>query len=173
MKTIKTVRVNFLRVYASEREVISKVNKVKGTRAGALVLMDVLPHSGTQKENNVIELSGKQLDNLASMHGIRSTGRSAWNDLAIYIGVGKSVAVVSCEEHQAGEIYYDSNKDEQKYTETTTFCSVDSIVLSDKVTALLIEKTVEKNINWKDQDDLVAKMLAGEGAVPVAVDGIQ
>lgn len=163
MKTIKTVRVNFLRVYPTEREVTSSVNSVKGTRAGALVLMDILPHSEGQKENNAIELSGKQLNNLASMHGIRSTGREAWNDLAIYLGVGKSVAVLSCEEHKAGDKYINGEGVEQAYTQTSTNCNVDSVVLPDKVTNTLVEKTIEKNINWKDQDDLVSKMLGTVG----------
>jgi hypothetical protein len=158
MKTIKNLRVNFLRVYPEVREVESSVTKTKGKRAGALVLMDMLPHSDDQAEANAIELSPKQLDNLASMHGIRSTGREAWNDLAVYIGVGKSVAVVSAEEHKKGDTYIDADSNEQKYTKTSTNCGVDSIILPDKVTNTLVEKTIEKNINWKDQDDLIARL---------------
>jgi len=162
MKTIKTVRVNFLRVYPTEREVESAVNKVKGTRAGALVLMDILPHSEGQAENNAIELSGKQLNNLASMHGIRSVGREAWNDLAIYLGVGKSVASLSCTEHQKGDKYVDGEGVEQEYTKTSTNCNVDSVILPDSVTKTLVDKTIEKNINWKDQNSLIDELLKGK-----------
>lgn len=172
MKTIKNVRVNFLRIYPVERDVVSSVNGVKGTRAGALVLMDTLPKSDGQADNNAIELSGKQLNNLASMHGIRSTGREAWNDLAIYVGVGKSVAVLSCEEHKAGDDYVDKDGVTQLYTKTSTFCNVDSIVLPDRVSTALIERTIEKNINWKDQDDVISSLL-GNPASALVPEGVK
>jgi hypothetical protein len=158
MKTISKLRVNFLRVYPEVRDVVSAVNGVKGKRAGALVLMENLPKSDGQDSSNVITLSPKQLNNLASMHGIRSTDRESWNDLAIYIGVGKSVAVVSSEEHKKGDTYVDGDGAEQKYTKTSTNAGVDSIILPDKVTNTLVEKTIEKNINWKDQDDIIARL---------------
>lgn len=173
MKAIKNVRVNFLRVYPTERETVSSVNGVKGTRAGALVLMDTLPKSEGQSDNNAIELSGKQLNNLASMHGIRSIGREAWNDLSIYIGVGKSVAVLSCEEHKADDKYIDKDGVEQSYTKTSTFCNVDSVVLPDRVSTALIEKTIEKNINWKDQDDVIDSLLKGAGISAPALEGVK
>lgn len=161
MKTVKTVRVNFLRIYPVEREVTS-TNGVKGIRAGALVLIDE-PAAGV----TAIELSPKQLTNLASMHGIRTTGRESWNDLAVLTGVGKSVATVSCEEHKAGDKYVDKDGNEAAYQKTYTACGVDSIILPDRVTTAFVERVIAKNCNFREQDDLLTA-LAGvnESVIP-------
>lgn len=156
MKTIKTVGVNFLRIYPVEREVTSSVNGVKGTRAGALILRENLPASAGQNASNAVELSGKQLDNLASMHGIRATGRKGWSQLATLVGVGKSACTISCEEHAKGDKYVDREGVEQEYTKTSTNCNVDSIVLSDKVVSMLQAKTIDAIINWDEEDSLTA-----------------
>lgn len=171
MKATKTVRVNFLRVYPETREVESSVNKVKGLRAGALVLIDMLPKSDGQSESNAIELSPKQLANLASMHGIRSTGREMYNDLAGYVQVGKSAAVISFEEHKKGDTYIDGDGAEQKYTKTSTNCNVDSVILPDKVSEKIVNAIIDKNINWKDQDDLIAKLTGN--VLETALDGVK
>jgi len=180
MKKIAIVPVNFLRIYPEERSVESAVNKVKGTRAGALVFREMLPKSEGQSDNNAIELSGKQITNLASMHGnaIRGKGRDGWLDLATYVGVCKSVATISYEEHVKGDKYVDSEGNEQVYTKTTMHCNVDSIVLPDKVTDVILTKTIEKNINWKDQASLIDQILNPTNTDPLivkepAVDGLK
>lgn len=161
MKTIKAVRVNHLRIYPAEREVISAVSKTKGTRAGALVFAENLPASEGQTPTNVLQLSGKQLDNLASMHGIRSTGRKGWNQLAILIGVGKSAAFVSSEPHKKGDKYVDRDGVEQEYTQDSTSNNVDSVILPEKVTNALVENTIREIISWEDETASVAALLEG------------
>jgi len=163
MKVTKRMPVNFLRIYPVEREVTSAVNGIKSLRAGALVLLENLPASSGQKESNAMELSGKQLDNLASMHGIRATGRKGWMQLATLVGVGKSACAVSCEEHKAGDTYVDSTGVEQKYTKTSTNSTLDSIILPDRVTSKMIDRTIDAIINWEEEDS-VSKLLKGETA---------
>ena len=168
MKKIAIVPVNFLRIYPEERSVESAVNKVKGTRAGALVFREMLPKSEGQSDNNAIELSGKQITNLASMHGnaIRGKGRDGWLDLATYVGVCKSVATISYEEHVKGDKYVDANDEEQVYTMTSTHCNVDSIILPDDITKTVVEQTIQKNINWKDQKSIIDRIMNPAGNIP-------
>jgi hypothetical protein len=170
MKNIVTLPVNFLRIYPVEREVTS-VNGVKGTRAGALVLRATLPHSAGQKENNAIELSAKQLDNLASMHGIRATGRKGWSQLQTLVGVGKSACVVSAEEHQKGDVYVGTDGAEKEYTMTSTNCGLDSIVLPDKVTSAMIAKTIDAIINYEEEDAIGA--ILGANVEEAVVEGVK
>lgn len=161
MKVTKRMPVNYLRIYPVEREVTSAVNGVKSLRAGALILLENLPASNGQKASNAMELSGKQLDNLASMHGIRATGRKGWLQLATLVQVGKSACAVSFEEHTAGDTYVDTTGVEQKYTKTSTNSTLDSIILPDKVTAKMVDKTIDAIINWEEEDS-VSKLLKGE-----------
>ena len=167
MKTQKPLLVNFLRIYPVERDVTS-VNGVKGKRAGALVLRENLPSSSGQKVSNAVELSAKQLDNLASMHGIRATGKKGWSQFATLIGVGKSACIVSSEEHAKGDKYVDTLTGEEKeYSQTSTNNSIDSIVLPDRVTAKMIDKTIEDIINFNEEDSILTA-LESEIAEPVA-----
>jgi hypothetical protein len=161
MKVTKRMSVNYLRIYPVEREVVSAVNNVKSLRAGALILLENLPASNGQKESNAMELSGKQLDNLASMHGIRAIGRKGWLQLATLVGVGKSACAVSFEEHKAGDPYVDSTGAEQKYTKTSTNSTLDSIILSDKITSKMVDRTIDAIINWEEEDS-VSKLLKGD-----------
>ena len=154
MKTIKKVAVSYLRIFPVEREVTSTISGTKSMRAGALILAEVLPHSSGQNPTNALMLSGKQIDNLASMHRIRS-GKKGWNELASAMGVGKSVAQVSSDEHKKGDKYVDANTGEEKeYTKTSTANSVDAIILSDRVTDKLINATIESIVSSWDAVDL-------------------
>jgi hypothetical protein len=166
MKTITKVGVNFLRIYPVERKVVSP-NGVEGMRAGALVLLAMLPHSAGQKENNAIELSAKQLDNLAQMHGIRETGKKGWTQLQTLIQVCKSACVISSEEHQAGDSYVDTKGVEQKFKLTSTNTGLDSIALPNGVTARMIEKTIDAILSY-DENDSVAALLTDVVAEPIA-----
>jgi hypothetical protein len=173
MKKIVRVLVDHLRIYPEEREVTSAISKTKGTRAGALVLVDLLPCSEGQSATNALQLSGKQIANLASMHGnaIRSTGKEAYMDLSTYVGVQQSVASITCEEHKKGDKYVDSEGEEKEYTQDSTSYSVNSIALPDKITDKVVAMTIEKNINWKTPDSLVSKLLGN--MVPSAVEGVE
>jgi hypothetical protein len=172
MKKIVRVLVDHLRIYPEERDVVSAVSKTKGTRAGALVLVDVLPCSEGQSATNALQLSGKQLTNLASMHGnaIRGIGKEAWLDLSTYVGVQQSVASITCEDHKKGDTYVNSDGEEQEYTQDSTSYSVNSIALPDMVTEKVITMTIEKNINWKNPGSLVAKLLGNVVPVPEGVE---
>ena len=176
MKNTKRMLVNYLRIYPVEREVTSSVNGVKGVRAGALILMENLPASEGQKESNAMELSGKQLDNLASMHGIRATGKKGWLQLATLVDVGKSACAVSFQEHNAGDKYVDAKGAEQVYTKTSTASTLDSIILPDRVKNKMIDATIDAIINWEEEDD-ISKMLRASAEeetanVPV-VEGVK
>lgn len=160
MKTTRKMLVNYLRIYPTEREVVSAVNGVKGLRAGALILMENLPTSDGQRASNAMELSGRQLDNLAGMHGIRAVGRKGWLQLSTLVGVGKSACVVSFEEHKAGDKYVDATGTEQKYTKTSTQSTLDSIILPDRIVNKIVDATIESIINWEEEDS-VTKMLRG------------
>jgi hypothetical protein len=160
MKTVKRMLVNYLRIYPVEREVTSTVNGVKSLRAGALILLENLPASNGQKASNAMELSGKQLDNLAGMHGIRATGRKGWLQFSTLVGVGKSACAVSFEEHQAGDTYVDATGAEQKYTKTSTQSTLDSVILPDRIVNKIVDATIDAIINW-EEEDTVTKMLRG------------
>lgn len=155
MKTIKKVAVSYLRIFPVEREVTSAISGTKSMRAGALVLAEVLPHSSGQNPTNALMLSGKQIDNLASMHRVSASGRKGWNQLASLMGVGKSVAQVSSDEHKKGDKYVDANTGEEKeYTKTSTANSVDAIILSDRVADKLVNATIDSIISSWDAVDL-------------------
>jgi hypothetical protein len=166
MKTITKVAVNFLRIYPVEQKHVTP-NGVEGMRAGALVLLALLPRSAGQKEGNAIELSAKQLDNLASMHGIRETGKKGWSQLQTLIQVGKSACVLSSEEHNAGDTYVDTKGVEQKFKLTSTNTGLDSIILPNGVTTRMVEKTIDAILSY-DENDSVASLLADAAAEPVA-----
>jgi len=176
MKTTSML-INYLMVYPTEQVTISKVNKVKGTRAGALILQDELPRSDGQRASRAIELSAKQLTHLCGMFSgyIRSEGKDAWHDLASYIGNYDSVAIVSYEEYKKGDGYVDSDNNPQVYTETWTKCSLDGIKLPAVVTNTFRDKVMEKNANWTKQTnevgDLMQKLASkGIGAVTPVPD---
>lgn len=164
MKTVKRMLVNYLRIYPVEREVTSSVNGVKSLRAGALILLENLPKSEGQKDANAMELSAKQLDNLAGMHGIRATGRKGWLQLSTLVGVGKSACAVSFEEHKAGDTYVDATGAEQKYTKTSTQSTLDSVILSDRITNKMVDATIDAIINW-EEEDTVSQLLRGNAEV--------
>jgi hypothetical protein len=166
MKTITKVAVNFLRIYPVEQKHVTP-NGVEGMRAGALVLLAMLPRSAGQKEGNAIELSPKQLDNLAQMHGIRETGKKGWSQLQTLIQVGKSACVISSEEHNAGDAYVDTKGVEQKFKLTSTNTGLDSIILPNGVTTRMIEKTIDAILSY-DESDSVAALLSDAAAEPVA-----
>lgn len=173
MKQIVLSVVDHLRIYPEDRTVESAVNKVKGTRAGALVLTDFLPASTGQEPTNVLQLSQKQILNLASMHGnaIRTQGREAMCDLATYVDIQKSVASVTCEEHIAGDEYVDTEGKTQKYTKTTTHYTVNSLALPDSIKNDVIKATIKKNMEYKSTDSLVSKLI-GASATP-ALEGVK
>jgi hypothetical protein len=172
MKTLHVVPVNYLRIYPVPKERISKVNKVKSLKYGSLVLMENLPRSVGQAENNVVEFTDKQLDNLCSIARIRGTGANSWYLLSEAIGTMESVASITALSHVAGEKYINGDGTEVAYLEDSTSCSVDSIVLPESVRTQIRAKAIEKIVNWTDQNDIVKKMLAGNESTPI-LEGVK
>ena len=152
MKTTVEMQVQFLLVYPNSKEVISKVNKVKGIRDGALVLVNDLVGSDGQTPTKSLELSGKQISRLAAMHGITEAGRKGWNALAMIMDVKKSVATITCEEHKKGEHYVADGVDHE-YTETSTKFTVDSISINSYAKKKLVDRLVDNILDsWENAD---------------------
>ena len=152
MKTTVEMQVQFLLVYPNSKEVISKVNKVKGIRDGALVLVNDLVGSDGQTPTKSLELSGKQISRLAAMHGITEPGRKGWNALAMIMDVKKSVATITCEEHKKGEHYVADGVDHE-YTETSTKFTVDSISINSYAKKKLVDRLVDNILDsWENVD---------------------
>jgi len=151
MKTINELRISKLMIYPQPKEVISKVNKIKGLRHGAVVMLDPLPKANGQSDNFAIELSDKQLDNLAAGVGINKKGRAAWSVLQIYLLRGAK-AVVSSEEHKAGDTYTDTKTGQSvAYTESSVHCTLDGVILPGALVKTLQDKAADKSMTWADE----------------------
>ena len=166
MKTINVVKIQGLRLNSTPVEVTSAVSGTKGLRYGTVVFGDMLPKSAGQKDNNVIQLSDKQLDNLCSGCGISIKGRAGWNALQGFLLRGGH-AYVSSEEHKEGDVYVDTlTGEEKKYTMTRTNNSIDSIILPQAVVEKLQDSYIKKVTEWKDSvDDLSDILTITENAV--------
>lgn len=159
MKKVSLIRVTRIHLPATPFEVISKVNKVKGIRVASIIFADNLPRSTNQPANNVINLSEKQMNNLCNACGIPQTGRVAWNILQKWLLRG-GFANVSSEEHTAGDKYVDPvTKEEKEYTETSTSCQIDSIVLPEKIVDKIQAGTFELVNNYRESEDAIAELL--------------
>jgi hypothetical protein len=79
----------------------------------------------------------------------------------------ESVASVTALSHNKGEKYVAEGGVETLYTEDSTSCSVDSVVLPADVRAEMRAKAIDRVINWKasDKDSIVSKLLAGTNQV--------
>jgi hypothetical protein len=153
MKTVKVLPVNHLRIYPEEREHTSKVSGTKSLRVGAIVLDTVVELSKGQKPLVALELTAKQLNNLIGMHALPVGGRSEWLDFARLVQVSKSSCSVTLEEHAKDDTYYDQDGVEQKYTETSTASTCNSIKLPNSVANKLVEKTINKMVAFNGDDD--------------------
>jgi len=168
MKKLIPFVINYLRLYPVPMERVSKVNKVKSMKFGALILTDILPHAPNQKESNVIELTAKQLDNLCTIALLRGTGERTWFDLQRFIGNWSKNNVATCmvrsEEHVKGDKYVDGDGKEQEYTEDSVINSCDSISLPDAVAVQLRAKSVERQVNWEDANKELRDLLSSYSA---------
>jgi hypothetical protein len=161
MKTIHALPVNYLRIYPVAKERTSSVSGTKSLKVGALIFMENLPKSAGQTENNVIEFTAKQLDNLCAVCRVRGTGEDAWYTLSELIGTMESVASVTALSHNKGEKYIAEGGVEALYSMDSTSCQVDSVVLPEEVRTKMRESAIMKNLNWKkaDQTSIVNKLL--------------
>lgn len=161
MKTTHVIRVNYLRVYPVAKERTSKVSGTKSLKVAGLILLENLPKSEGQAENNVIEFTAKQLDNLCAVCRVRGTGENAWYDLAELIGTMESVASVTAVSHTKDEKYIAEGGVETAYTQDSTSCQIDSVVLPAEVRTQMRAGVINKQINWKqnDPDSIVKKLL--------------
>jgi len=162
MKTIRLFPVNFLRIYASPIERTSAVNGVKSLKVGALVLMESLPDvNGDPTDNNVIELTAKQLDNIASVCRVKGTGRQAWYDLAELTGNSESVASITLIPHRKGDTYVGTDGNEATYTKDGVNTSVDSITFGNDTRKELKAGVINRQVNWVAVENNMKSLLAG------------
>jgi len=153
MKTRKSYRLQHLLVYPSTKEVVNKVTGTKSLKDGALIFSEDLPNGDGVTVKNVLNLSGKQIDMLAGMHGITVKGRKGWNQFAKLIGVNRSSAIVSSEPHVKGEPYVDTDGVEQKFAENSTRNTVDSVSLHSSVVAKFDDITIREILgSWEEVD---------------------
>ena len=150
MKNILKSQVNYLRIYPTPIERVSAISKTKSVRVGALILADPLPKNeeGELSDNNVIEFTSKQLNNLCTVAQLRGVGEPTWRDLARLIGTMESKAVISVSFHKKGDTYVDSDGKEAKFTMDGYNASVDSIVLPREVTTIFKEATIKRQLDW-------------------------
>lgn len=151
MKSKVIATVSHLRIYPSTREVITK----KGTktyREGALILMNEV--GGT----TAIELSAKQLDNLAGIANVNVAGKEGWFLFKGLIGVGRAKAVLALETYKAGDEYVGANNVVGKHEFDGTNVSVEVIQLADTIQNKLDDAITHAVVNWKSMliPDVVA-----------------
>lgn len=130
-----------LRVFESAREIIT-VNGTKTVRHGALVFQTEV--SGT----NAVNLSAKQLDNLAGLAGVNRTGKEGWLAFKSLVGLGRSRAQVTVEEYKEGDEFLNADKTVGKHTKDGVSISVDAIMLADATVKAMDEKTIEVVNDW-------------------------
>ena len=153
MKTRKSYRLQHLLVFPSEKETVNKVTGTKSIKAGALIFSEDLPNGDGVTVKNVLNLSGKQIDMLAGMHGVTVKGRKGWNQFAKLIGVNRSSAIVSSEPHVKGETYVDQDGVEQVFGADSTRNTVDSVSLHSSVVAKFDEINIREILgSWEDAD---------------------
>jgi hypothetical protein len=173
MKNIVVLKVQKLRIYPEAIERTSKVSKTKGMRVGAFIFGDNLPKSAGQSDSNVIEVSEKQLNNLCADCGIPFTGKQAWNVLQGYLLRGGH-AFISAVEHSKGDKYVNSDGEEKEYNETSTSCSLDTVVLPETLVNKLQQSYIDKVLNYKQAEDEMKDFLKDMENKPEAVvDGVR
>lgn len=149
METNLTVRVDYLRIYDEPKPVTSTVNKVKSLRHGALILLERLPdESGELTGTKVIQLSAKQLNNLAGISHIKGVGKERWDDFAKLMQVGKSLANITINHYKKGDVYIDADLKENKHTQDGSNPSVNSIILPNSVVDAFVQSTIRKQLNY-------------------------
>lgn len=170
MKKLLIYKVGYLRMYPVAKERTSAVNGVKSLKVAAIVLTDFLPFAADQKQNNVIEVTTKELDNLCQIAGLRGTGEETWFDFQRFIGNATAAkyatATISSEEHTKGDTYVDGDGKEQEYTKTSVMSRCDSIALPDSVSEKLCAKSIDRQVNWADANAALRAMF-GAKATPV------
>ena len=153
MKTRKSYRIQHLLVFPTEKEVTNKVTGTKSIKAGALIFSEDLPNGENVLVKNVLNLTGKQIDMLAGMHGVTVKGRKGWNQFAKLIGVNRSGAIVSSEPHLKGEKYLDKDSVEHVFNENSTRNTVDSVSLHSSVVSKFDEINIREILgSWEDAD---------------------
>ena len=141
MKTSIIAPVLALRVYESEREIIT-VNGTKTKRCGAIVFMSEV--GGTKS----VTLSAKQHDNLAGLAGVNHIGKEGWLVFKGLVGLGRSRAMVTVEEYKSGDEFVNADKTIGKHTVDGTAVQVEAIMLADDVVKTQDTELVKIANNW-------------------------
>lgn len=151
MKTV-SVLVSHLRIFESTRDEVT-VNGTKRQVDGALILADEV--GGTK----AIKLTGKQLNNLASIADLNRTGREAWNILKSLVGVNRSTAIVTIESYKEGDEYVRADNTVGKHTRTGENVQVDVIQLNNSVQKKIDDAVVSVMVAWKQNRIPTAESL--------------
>jgi hypothetical protein len=173
MKNIVVLKIQKLRIYPEAIERTSKVSKTKGLKVGAFIFGDNLPKSTGQSDSNVIEVSAKQLDNLCADCGIPFTGKGAWSVLQGYLLRGGH-AFISAVEHAKDDKYVNADGEEKAYLETSTSCSLDTVVLPETLVNKLQQSYIDKVLNYKEASDQMSDFLKDMESKPEpVVEGVR
>ena len=162
MKTTRLFPVKMLRIYTMPKETISTVNKVKSMKVAALVLLENLPDAdGNDSGNPTLQLTAKQLDNLASVCRIKGTGRQAWDYLAECTGSCESVAAITLDPHRKGDSYIGTDGNEHEYQADGVNPTVDIITFSVQTRDKLRAGVINRQVNWNYVNSGMNDLLAG------------
>jgi hypothetical protein len=143
MKTSILASVLALRVFDSSREIVT-VNGTKTVREGALVFMTEV--GGTKSVN----LSAKQLDNLAGLAGVNCKGKAGWLSFKSDVGLNRSKALVTIEEYKEGDEFINADKTVGKHTKDGVSVTVDAVILADKVVDRMDAVNAEVKKRWNE-----------------------
>lgn len=130
-----------LRVFESSREIIT-VNGTKTVRDGAVVFQTEV--NGT----NAVNLSAKQLNNLAGLAGVNKTGKEGWLAFKGLVGLGRSRAQVTVEEYKEGDEFLNADKTVGKHTKDGVSITVDAIMLAESTVKSMDAKLIETINDW-------------------------
>lgn len=149
---METVRNAYLiqHLYASVKESTTPAGKKRKTVAH-VVFMNDLPNTDDVKVKNVISLTEKQVNYLATTQRLPVGNLSQTiNLLGSSIGNSRSYAVVSSEFHKKGDKYVDSDGVEKLYEKDWYNNRIDSLKLPESLTKIVDEKLASIMIgNWE------------------------
>jgi hypothetical protein len=153
VKRLVSIDVDHLQLTPAGREVENK-NGTKSVKVGALILLAPLPRSGEQTVDQYsMNLSAKQLDKIASVHGIRETGEPGWRQLQNFVNSGtegdRASVVVVAESHEKGDTYINIDGEEDTYDMSVTQSQVSSITLPKLVLRMKLKDTIKSVRNFK------------------------
>lgn len=149
---METIRASYLvqHLYASTKESTTPSGKTRKTVAH-LVFMNDLPNVDDVKVKNVISLTEKQVEYLATTLRLKGANLAQTiNQLASAIGNSRSHAIITSEFHKKGDKYVDGDGVEATYTKDWYNNRADSLKLPDSLTKMVDERIANIMLgNWE------------------------